>query len=53
MGVNVYLIAMWLVILHGHQTTLISWTYGKILKQTQNFTKNFILEITSISLILI
>ena len=31
----VYLVAIWPVNRHGHQTTLLSWPYGKMLDQTQ------------------
>ena len=31
---HVYLVAIWPVNRHGHQTTLLSWPYGKMLDQT-------------------
>ena len=43
---HVYLVAIWPVNRHGHQTTLLSWSYGKMLDQTRNFlllNKNYIL----------
>ena len=41
-GEHVYLMAIWPVIRHGHQSTLILWPYGKMLDQTQksDFKKN-------------